>query len=130
MCCVLFYYQATTPAVQAADAAHHLAKPSSSEAAALIAKHMKYIPLQESSQCKLSQVAAAKCIQLSNLSHNKAKELGKLFPSCADIKRSQPSFDPHQEFHGTPFILKRKVRNNLKKQGRICIQDILLTTDQ
>lgn len=114
---------------------------------------MKYIPLQESSERKLSQVAAAKCIQLSKLSHNEAKELGKLFPSCAGTKRGQPSFDPHQEFHGlpdkkkkkrastsqgrpvsvtvcclphsTPFIPKGKVRNNLKKQGRI--QDILLT---
>ena len=142
-----------SPAAQAADAAHCLAKPSSSEAAALIANHMKYIPLQESSECKLSQVAAAKCIQLSKLSHNEAKELGKLFPSCAGTKRGQPSFDPHQEFHGlpdkkkkkrastsqgrpvsvtvcclphsTPFIPKGKVRNNLKKQGRI--QDILLT---
>ena len=94
---------------------------------------------------------AAHC--LAKLSHNEAKELGKLFPSCAGTKRGQPSFDPHQEFHGlpdkkkkkrastsqgrpvsvtvcclphsTPFIPKGKVRNNLKKQGRI--QDILLT---
>ena len=34
-----------SPAAQAADAAHCLAKPSSSEAAALIANHMKYIPI-------------------------------------------------------------------------------------
>ena len=82
-------------------------------------------------------------------SEKEAKELGKLFPSCAgsSSKKRGPSFDPNERLYGlpdrkkkkkgstsqgrpvtvsicwlprfTPSIPKGKVRNRLKEQNRI-----------